>query len=162
MDTYWERKRKKEKERRKRLWLKRAKKLTKLILIFAIVFFGYGTINKIIKLIPKYPPTGIAGHVEIWPNNRILNSPLAESIQKHLLEHTPYQDLPGVIIHYNCRKFVCEKDLIANLRSIVEKYPYVYLAPGDYDGKIILTKSGERLILSQFSLEVIENFIQSN
>ena len=67
----------------------------------------------------------------------------------------------GVIIQYNCEKYRCEKDLIEKLKTLVKKYPKnVYLTPGNYDGKIILTRLGKREILDKFDEQKITSFIQ--
>ncbi|MBI4225555.1 hypothetical protein HY612_00405 [Candidatus Roizmanbacteria bacterium] len=85
---------------------------------------------------------------------------MPEVIQKHMLEHADGKGKPGVVIQYNCKKYSCEKDLIGKLKNLVKKYPdSVYLAPGNYDGKIILTKLGEREILAKYDEKKISEFI---
>lgn len=112
---------------------------------------------------PRLPPIDMEGHIEQNPPSHILSDEMPESVQKHMLEHADGEEkgVPGIIIHYNCpRKFYCGDDLIKKLESIVKKYPKnVYLAPGDYDGKIILTKLGKREIMDKFDEKKIINFI---
>lgn len=110
---------------------------------------------------PKLPPTNMQGHIEKSPSFHVLDKPMPEVIQKHMLEHADGAGRPGVIIQYNCKKYSCEKNLVANLKKLVKNYPeHVYLAPGDYDGKIILTKLGEREILDKFDEQKISDFVE--
>lgn len=77
-----------------------------------------------------------------------------------MLEHADGKGAPGVIIQYNCQKYACESDLAEKLKTIVDKYPQnVYLAPGSYDGKIILTRLGKREILEDFDEGRMIDFI---
>ena len=56
--------------------------------------------------------------------------------------------------------YSCEKDTIEKLKSLVKKYPEnVYLAQGNYDGMIILTKNGQREILEKLDEKKIKEFI---
>lgn len=110
---------------------------------------------------PNLPPTTIEGHIEESPTSHIVNQPIPLNIQKHMLEHADGKGMPGVIIQYNCEKYSCESDLISKLTDFVKQYPNnVYLAPNDYDGKIILTKMGSYKILDKFDEEMIKEFIQ--
>ncbi len=108
---------------------------------------------------PKYPPTDIVGHVEVFPKSRVSSKKIPTSVQKHILEHTP-SGQRGVLIQYNCKKYKCEKGLVNKLAEIAQKYPFVYVAPADYSGKIILTKMGKIKILDSFDKKTIEDFIK--
>lgn len=111
---------------------------------------------------PSLPPINMAGHIEENPSSHILNTKMPESIQKHMLEHADGKGKPGVLIQYNCKKYNCEKDLIEKLKVLVKKYPEnVYLAPGNYDGKIILTRLNKREILKKFDGKIIITFIKN-
>lgn len=108
----------------------------------------------------KLPPTIMQGHVEENPKSHILDAPMPEVIQKHMLEHADGKGKPGIIIQYNCEKYSCESDLVTRLTEFVKKYPdNVYLAPGNYDGKIILTKLGEYKVLEVYDENAIKSFI---
>ncbi len=109
----------------------------------------------------RLPPTDLKGHVELSPRSHILYDPMSEPIQKHMLEHADGMGRPGVVIQYNCQDFGCERDLITRLEELVKQYDYVYLAPNDYDGKIILTKYQDILVLEQFDRDKIINFIEN-
>lgn len=112
---------------------------------------------------PNLPPIDMAGHIEVNPPSHIMDKEMDESIQKHMLEHADGKGKPGVIIQYNCKKFSCEKDFVKSLSNLVKKYPEnVYLAPGKYDGKVILTRLGKREILSSFNDKKIVAFIEGN
>ena len=111
---------------------------------------------------PNLPPIDLAGHIEQNPPSHILDQEMTEAIQKHMLEHADGDDKKGqgMIIQYNCKKYSCEKDFIPKLTTLVKKYPKnIYLAPGNYDGKIILTKLGQRKTLSSFDEGQITDFI---
>ena len=109
----------------------------------------------------RLPPTSVAGHVEQSPASHILSEPMSEAIQKHMLEHADGEGNPGVIVQYNCTDFTCEDNLVEKLTAIVEDYPeYVYLAPNQYDGKIILTRFREREVMEEFDESAIRNFIE--
>ncbi len=107
---------------------------------------------------PKYPPTDIVGHVEVYPKSRVSSKKIPTSVQKHILEHTP-SGQRGVLIQYNCKKYKCEKGLVNKLAEIAQKYPFVYVAPADYSGKIILTKIGRIKIMNNLDEKAIEEFI---
>lgn len=113
---------------------------------------------------PNLPPIDLVGHIEENPPSHIVDAEMPESIQKHMLEHADGDDKkgPGIIIQYNCKKYICEKDLIPKLTVLVKKYQKnVYLAPGNYDGKIILTRLNKREILEKFDEEKIVDFIEN-
>mgnify|MGYP001610364215 CR=1 FL=1 len=111
---------------------------------------------------PNLPPIDLAGHIEENPSSHILNTEITEPIQKHMLEHADGKGAPGIVIQYNCKKYSCEKDLISKLSALVKKYPKnVYLAPGNYSGKIILTRLNKREILEKFDDEKIVDFIEN-
>ena len=106
------------------------------------------------------PPTDIVGHVEQVPPSHVLTAPMAEGIQRHMLEHADGGGAPGVIIQYNCDDFYCGPDLVQKLTDIVRIYrANVYLAPSSYDGKIILTKRGRRKVLDDFDGAAIRRFM---
>lgn len=109
---------------------------------------------------PNLPPIDLAGHIEQNPSAHILDQPMPELIQKHMLEHADGKGKSGILIQYNCKKYSCEKNLIDKLKTLVKKYPEnVYLAPNNYDGKIIITKLNQRKILSSFDEGQIVDFI---
>ena len=113
---------------------------------------------------PNLPPIDLAGHIEQNPPSHILDTEMKEPIQKHMLEHADGDDKKGqgMIIQYNCKKYSCEKDLIPKLTTLVKKYPKnIYLAPGNYSGKIILTRLNKREILEKFDEEKIIAFIEN-
>ncbi len=144
----------------------RKKKIIKTVLyviVGVVVVTGIGLYlwHQIQK--PKLPPIDMTGHIEQNPKSHILDSPMSESIQKHMLEHADGETKngQGIIIQYNCTEaFVCEKGLVNKLKRIVKNYPKnVYLAPGNYQGVIILTKLGKREILNSFNEQKIIDFI---
>lgn len=109
---------------------------------------------------PKLPPTIAQGHMEQSPKSHISTDPIPDPVQRHMLEHADGGGKPGIIIQYNCEKFSCESDLVTKLTELVKKYPdNVYLAPGNYAGKIILTKLGEYKILEEYDEAIITSFI---
>lgn len=111
----------------------------------------------------KLPPIIMQGHVEENPKSHILTETMPEVVQKHMLEHSDGVGKPGIIIQYNCEKYSCESDIISKLTELVKKYPEnVYLAPGNYDGKIILTKMGEYKILENYDEDIINSFIMNS
>ena len=132
-----------------------------VITLVALIIAG---ISWVISTRPKLPPIDLAGHIEQNPSSHILDTEMTEPIQKHMLEHADGDDKKGqgAIVQYNCKKYICEKDLIPKLTVLVKKYSKnVYLAPGNYDGKIILTRLNKREILDNFDEEKIINFITS-
>ncbi len=101
------------------------------------------------------------GHTEDMPQAHITATPIPDSMQRHMLEHADGKGKPGVIIQYNCKKYSCESDVIEKLIVLVQQYPdNVYLAPNNYDGKIILTKLGRQKILDQFNEQALKDFLQ--
>ncbi len=109
---------------------------------------------------PNLPPQTMQGHIEESPKAHIVTEPIPDNIQRHMLEHADGGGKPGIIIQYNCQKYICESDLIQKLTDLVKQYPdNVYLAPNNYDGKIILTKEGKLEILDQFDEQKIKDFI---
>lgn len=112
---------------------------------------------------PNLPPTDTQGHIEESPQAHIVDAPIPDSIQRHMLEHADGKGKPGVLVQYNCKKYSCEPDLVNKLTNLVRQYPEnVYLAPNDYDGKIILTKMGKLKVLNDFDEQAIKSFIVQN
>lgn len=128
------------------------------------VFVGAGIIGGIVwfgATRPNLPPTTDVNHVEQSPPAHIVTQPIPDKIQRHMLEHADGGGRPGIIVQYNCVDFECAQDLIEKLTELVKQYPdNVYLAPNNYDGKIILTKIGRRKILDDFDGQAIKNFIE--
>ncbi len=132
---------------------------TKFIFVLAAVVI-IGGIIWYIKTRSNLPPIDLSGHIEKNPPAHIMDTEMNELIQKHMLEHADGKGKPGILIQYNCKKYRCEKDLVEKLKTLVKKYPdNVYLAPANYDGKIILTRLGQRQILSSFDEQQIVDFI---
>ena len=132
---------------------------TKIVVILLVVTF-IGGIVWYIKSQPTLPPIDIEGHVEQSPPSHISDQEMPEPIQKHMLEHADGEGKPGILIQYNCKKYNCEKNMVDKLRRLVKKYPENgYLARGNYDGKIVLTKLGKREILDSFAEKRITDFI---
>ncbi|MEK7597263.1 MAG: hypothetical protein AAB441_01305 [Patescibacteria group bacterium] len=137
--------------------------LTKISVVVLVVLI-ITAITWLITSRPNLPPIDLTGHIEQNPPSHILDTELTEPIQKHMLEHADGDDKKGqgVIIQYNCKKYSCEKDLIPRLTALVKKYPKnVYLAPGNYTGKIILTRLNKREILEKFDEKKIIAFIEN-
>jgi hypothetical protein len=108
------------------------------------------------------PPTTFVGpHVETWPSQRISSRPIPIGQQKHIVEHVP-GERPGILLQYNCTKFECEQDLIAELEGIVRQYSKVYMAPyPEMDAKIALAAQNALLVLEEFDEQKIVEFLQS-
>lgn len=127
-------------------------------------FVGVGVIGGIgwfAATRPNLPPTTDVNHVEQSPPAHIVTQPIPDAIQRHMLEHADGGGRPGIIVQYNCADFECAPNLIEKLTELVKRYPSnVYLAPNNYDGKIILTKIGKREILDDFDEQAIKNFIE--
>ena len=140
-------------------WKSLVIKVSVLILVITLI----GGVVWFLKSKPaqsKLPPIDMAGHIEQNPPSHISDQEMPESIQKHMLEHADGKGKPGVVVQYNCKKYNCEKDMTNKLKNFVKKYSEnVYLAPGNYDGKIILTRLGKREILDQFDEGKIKDFI---
>lgn len=154
-------KQRKEEERgrelRKRA-MKKAMNIALVILVAGGVIFGLGWF---ISNQPNLPPTTVQGHIESSPDNHISSNPIADNIQRHMLEHADGRGKPGIIIQYNCKKYQCESDLVEKLTTLAREYPdNVYLAPNNYDSKIILTRLGAIKILDDFDELTIKNFIR--
>lgn len=131
--------------------------LITIVIISGIVWLIITPSNR-----PNLPPIAMDGHIEVNPKEHIITEPMADPVQRHMLEHADGKGKPGVIIQYNCQKYTCEPDLIQRLTDLVKQYPdNVYLAPNTYDGKIILTKMGERAILDTFNESRIRTFIET-
>lgn len=136
-------------------------KIRKYALSTLIVVGVIGGIVWLASLVPNLPPITQENHLEDSPSAHLVTTRIPEAIQKHMLEHADGKGAPGIIIQYNCDDYKCEPDLIQKLTTLVKEYPEnVYLAPNNYDGKIILTKLGEREILDQFDAQAIRNFIE--
>ncbi len=126
------------------------------IAVAVVVGLGWFIANR-----PYLPPTTTQGHTEDMPQSHVTDSPIPSSMQRHMLEHADGKGAPGIIIQYNCKDYACEPDMIQNLKTLVGKYSgNVYLAPNNYDGKIILTKLGAIKVLDAFNEEEIKKFIE--
>lgn len=136
--------------------------LTKFSISLALVFL-LGVSYLYIRSRPNLPPIDMSGHIEENPPSHVLDTAMPEVLQKHMLEHADGKGSPGVIIQYNCStKYSCNPGLVDKLKGIVKKYPKnVHLAPGNYDGIIILTKLNKREILDSFDEPKITAFINN-
>ncbi len=142
---------------RKRL-AKKAVNVVLIILIAGGAIFGLGWF---VLTRPSLPPTNAQGHTEDMPQSHVSYQPIPDSMQRHMLEHADGRGKPGIIIQYNCKKYSCEPDLIQKLTDLAKQYPdNVYLAPNDYDAKIVLTKLGQQEILESFDEDKIKKFIE--
>ena len=154
-------KQRKQEERQKE---QRKSMIQKLLSIAVVILIIGGGIFAVVWFMPSrshLPPTIMQGHIEQSPPAHIVDQPIPDLIQRHMLEHADGRGKPGVIIQYNCKDFDCEPDIVQKLTALVRQYPAnVYLAPNNYDGKIILTKLGKREILDNFDEQVIKNFIE--
>ena len=139
------------------------KKIVKYIIyIFIIIGIVVG-VGWFISLIPSLPPTSSKNHSEDSPSSHIVTKKIPDLIQRHMLEHADGDGFPSVIIQYNCNDYECEPDIIQKLTKLVKEYPKnVYLAPNNYDGKIILTRAGQYKILDQFDEQTIRDFIKQS
>lgn len=163
--TKKERKQMRREERKKEHNKERNKQTTKNITTIAIAVLVVGgvvfALGWFIASRPNLPPTSMQNHIEESPPAHIVTQPIPDKIQRHMFEHADGKGKPGIIIQYNCRDFDCEAGLIQQLTDLVKQYPdNVYLAPNNYDGKIILTKLGRQKILDNFDKQVIEDFIE--
>lgn len=136
--------------------------LTQFLIVF-VIFLLIGGLYWYKKSLPYLPPIDMDGHKEENPPSHIVDKTMPEYIQKHMLEHADGKGKPGVLIQYNCSPpYKCESGLVDRLKSLIKKYPEnVYLAPGKYDGFIILTKLNKRKILNSFNEEKIIQFIKN-
>ena len=138
------------------------RKIGKYALYTIVSVSVVGGIFLFVSVRPNLPPTTSQGHIESIPPTHIVTTPIQDTIQRHMLEHADGSDSNGssIIIQYNCDDYDCEQDLVSKLTSLVEEYPRnVYLAPNNYDGKIILTGIGRREILDDFDEQAIRDFI---
>lgn len=148
-------------ERRKEKLSKAPKKIGKYISYALIIGGIVGAVVLVSPFLFNLPPTTIQGHIEQSPPNHIVDTPIPENIQKHMLEHADGGGAPGIIIQYNCSDFYCVPDLVNKLTELVNAYPEnVYLGPNNYNGKIILTKFGKREVLEEFDEQAIRDFIE--
>lgn len=108
-----------------------------------------------------FPPTTMKGHVEVNPPSHVMKEPMRIEVQKHMLEHADGEDIPGIIINYNCVDYECELGLITKLEKFAEIYPEnVYVAPfKNMDAKIVLTKLNRIEILETYDESKIHIFI---
>jgi len=137
------------------------KKIGRYVLYISIIVGVIGGIVWLISLNPDLPPITAQSHSEGSPSAHIITTAIPDAIQRHMLEHSDGRGEPGIIIQYNCDDYECEEGVIEQLNSLVSKYPEnVYLAPNNYDGKIILTKIGRREILDKYDEQVIRDFIE--
>ncbi len=153
-------KQRKENERKSEQRKSLAKKILSISLIVLIVggiifgFVWYAATR------PNLPPITIEGHAETMPQAHISLVPMPDNMQRHMLEHADGGGKPGIIIQYNCQKYSCEPDLIQKLTDLAKQYPEnVYLAPNNYDAKIILTKLNTIQSLDGFDEGAIKKFI---
>lgn len=155
-----EKEKEKKKEVRKEKLHQAPKKIGRLISYAAGGVIILGGLAWFLSSSPNLPPTSMQNHSENSPPSHILTQPIPGAIQRHMLEHADGKTIPGIIIQYNCNDFDCEPELVQNLTALVEKYPNnVYLAPNNYDGKIIITKLGRREIMDSFDEQAIKTFI---
>lgn len=153
-------KQRQEKDRRQKQQKRAFKKVATIVLTALAASGAIFWLYRFIANQPKLPPITAQGHTEDMPQTHVINSPIPDSTQRHMLEHADGRGKPGIIIQYNCEKYSCEPDLIAKLDELVKQYPdNVYLAPNRYDGKIILTKINQRQILTAFDKAAIESFL---
>ena len=155
-------KKEREQQERKSEQRKRTmKKAVNVAVIILIVGGGIFALGWFVVSRPSLPPTSQQNHSEQSPPAHIVTQPIPDAIQRHMLEHSDGGGKPGIIIQYNCNDFDCKPDLIQKLTDLTKQYPdNVYLAPNNYDGKIILTKLGKREILDNFDEQAIKNFIE--
>lgn len=137
------------------------KKIGAYFLYGAVGIGIVGGIGWFIATRPSLPPTTMQGHIEESPKAHISDTPISEAIQRHMLEHADGKSKPGILIQYNCKKYSCADGLVAKLTALTQQYPdNVYLAPNNYDGKIILTKLDQLKILDGFDEQAIKDFIR--
>lgn len=168
-ELYDLKKRQREAEKNKENRIKELPRKTKKYTLYSLfVVIGIALVGGVAWLIitspklPYLPPTTGQGHTENMPDTHITDKPIPDTMQRHMLEHADGKGKPGVVIQYNCKKYACEPDLVQKLTDLVKQYPdNVYLAPNDYDGKIILTKEGSIKILENFDEQSFKDFIGS-
>ncbi len=106
------------------------------------------------------PPTEVKGHVEMSPMSHVSTTPMGDTVQKHMLEHSDGDGAPGVIINYNCEEYDCPDDLIATLASFADEYTNVYVAPyPNMAVMIAVTRYGKILTLDAYDGQAITDFI---
>lgn len=115
----------------------------------------------------SYPPSSFNGqpHAETFPPQKIMSEPIPDGVQIHVMEHGAGEGSPsGVIVSYNCVKFTCEPDLVANLTRVVEAAGRgIYLAPYPrMDAKIALATNGKLETLDAFDEDRINRFIRAS
>lgn len=163
--TKQERRKLNKQRKRKEQQGEQRKQNIKSILVYAVIILvvggGIWGFMKLLSSRPGLPPISGANHSESVPPAHITNQPIPDRIQRHMLEHADGSGPPGIIIQYNCEDFDCEPDLVQKLTDLIDQYPQnVYLAPNNYDGKIILTKQSRREILDSFDEQFIKDFIR--
>lgn len=164
-EIYDQKKQEKEDTKKKERVQEKIKKTPKKIGIYikriTIIVAVFVLIGWLLSLIPSLPPVSQENHVEQSPIAHIITTRMPDAVQRHMLEHADGSGPAGIIIQYNCDNYDCASDLIDKLATLVEEYPTnVYLAPNKYDGKIILTRVGRKLVLDTFDEEQIRNFIE--
>lgn len=166
-DLYDKKKAEKDRERKQKnakdKTVRGGKKINKKIIYTAIVVVVIVGAGWLFTLVPNLPPTTQQNHTEDSPPAHILTTAIPDSIQRHMLEHADGDGGkgPGIIIQYNCNDYECEAEMIEQLTTLVTEYPdNVYLAPNNYDGKIILTRLGKREVLDSFDAQTIREFIE--
>lgn len=130
------------------------------VLVLAAGTAGFVLATRDAKVLP--PTTVILNHPEIFPPQKIMTTPIEYAVQSHLMEHGAGEGSPpGVVVSYNCVKFTCEPDLVAQLTPLVESSPSgVYLAPyPTMDAKIALTTRGKVETLDTVDADRIRQFI---
>lgn len=149
-------------EERRRRWRRRVRRALRIGIVVVIVGGPLAGLAAWFATRKVLPPTTMANHVEVSPPAHILTEPMPVEIQKHMLEHADGSGPPGVIIHYNCRKFSCPGDLAENLTRIAKAYPkFVYLMPNPtMDARIAVTRLGDILVLGELDPERIQRFIE--
>lgn len=144
-------------------WKARARRVAKYGALAAagVAILGLGTYRGLTATV--YPPTGIEGHVESFPPRRIMDLPIDEAVQKHILEHGGREGKKeGILIQYKCPKPCPE--LVEQLKKIAERYPDdVWMAPYPrMSPRIALTTRGKLEAIEEFNEERILDFIRSN
>jgi len=148
-------------EERRRAWRRRSRRGVRIGLVALMIGAPVGGFLVWLGTRTALPPTNMDRHVERSPPAHILTTPMPVEIQKHMLEHADGEGPPGVIIHYNCRKYSCPPDLVPNLTRLAEAYPrFVYLAPNPtMDARVAMTRLGEILVLKEYDPERMRQFI---
>jgi hypothetical protein len=160
-ERHMRKKQRKHEERKKEQRNRKMKKARNAATIVLFVSGGIFALGWYVVSRPSLPPISTQNHSEQSPPSHIVSRPIPDAIQRHMLEHADGRGAPGVIIQYNCNDFDCEPDLIQKLVAVAELYAdRVYLASNNNDGKIILTKLGQRKILDVFDEQAIRIFIE--